>query len=73
MDDDDDNNNVNKYKITEGKIMESIMKRSLTKECTKQSGKVVLLQGWVKRFVILEMLVFIITGQNRDNSMCIRK
>ena len=48
--------------------MESIMKRSLTKECTKQGGKVVLLQGWVKRFVILEMF-FIITGQNRGNSM----
>jgi nondiscriminating aspartyl-tRNA synthetase len=29
----------------EGKIMDSIMKRSLTKECKKQSGKVVLLQG----------------------------
>ena len=28
--------------------MDSIMKRSLTKECKKQSGKVVLLQGWVK-------------------------
>ncbi len=25
------------------------MKRSLTKECTKQGGKVVLLQGWVKK------------------------
>lgn len=49
------------------------MKRSLTKECTKQNGKVVLLQGWVKKFGILEMLVFIITGQNRSNSMCIRK
>ena len=48
MDDDDDNNNVNKYKFTGG----NVMKRSLTKECTKQSGKVVLLQGWVKRFVI---------------------
>ena len=28
--------------------MDSIMKRSLTTECTKKSGKVVLLQGWVK-------------------------
>ena len=28
--------------------MNSIMKRSLTKECMEQSGKVVLLQGWVK-------------------------
>ena len=53
--------------------MESIMKRSLTKECTKQGGKVVLLQGWVKRFVILEMLVFINKGSIRGYAMRIRK
>ena len=41
--------------------MDSIMKRSLTKEC-KSKVKSCLLQGWVKRFDILEMLVFIITG-----------
>ena len=51
-DDDDNNNNVNKYKITGGNVMGQIMKRSLTKECTEKSGKVVSLQGWVKRFVI---------------------
>ena len=28
--------------------MGQIMKRSLTKECTEKSGKVVSLQGWVK-------------------------
>ena len=28
--------------------MGQIMKRSLTRECTEHSGKVVLLQGWVK-------------------------
>lgn len=37
--------------------MGQIMKRSLTRECTEYSGKVVLLQGWVKKSVILAMLV----------------
>ncbi|MGR5914165.1 hypothetical protein ACT7DA_15735 [Bacillus pacificus] len=43
MDDDDDNNNVNKYKFTGGKCNEAFTHK---KKCTKQSGKVVLLQGW---------------------------
>ena len=73
VDDDDDNNNVNKYKITGGKNNGFNNEAFTHKRMYKESGKVVLLQGWVKRFDILEMLVFIITGQNRSNSMCIRK
>ncbi len=46
--------------------MDSIMKRSLTKECKKQSGKVVLLQGWVKKIDILEMLVFYYYGTEQE-------
>ena len=72
VDDDDDNNNVNKYKITGGKIMDSIMKRSLTKECkSKVEGCITSRMG--KKIRHLGNVSFIITGQNRSNSMCIRK
>lgn len=40
--------------------MDSIMKRSLTKECTKKSGKVVLLQGWVKKIRHLGNVSFLL-------------
>lgn len=46
--------------------MDSIMKRSLTKECTKKSGKVVLLQGWVKKIRHLGNVSFYYYGTEQE-------
>ena len=73
MDDDDDNNNiVNNYKITGGKN-NGVNNEAFTHKRMYKARRKSCITSRVKRFVILEMLVFIITGQNRGNSMCIRK
>ncbi|HFK1452920.1 TPA: aspartate--tRNA(Asn) ligase [Bacillus pacificus] len=51
--------------------MESIMKRSLTKECTKQSGKVVLLQGWVKKIRHLGNVSFLLIRDRSGVMQCV--
>ncbi|HDR8154226.1 TPA: aspartate--tRNA(Asn) ligase [Bacillus cereus] len=51
--------------------MDSIMKRSLTKECTKQSGKVVLLQGWVKKIRHLGNVSFLLLRDRTGVIQCV--
>ena len=51
--------------------MESIMKRSLTKECTKQGGKVVLLQGWVKKIRHLGNVSFLLIRDRSGVMQCV--
>ncbi|AIY76885.1 TPA: aspartate--tRNA(Asn) ligase [Bacillus tropicus] len=51
--------------------MESIIKRSLTKECTKQSGKVVLLQGWVKKIRHLGNVSFLLIRDRSGVMQCV--
>lgn len=66
MDDDDDNNNVNKMKTIGGNIMDQIMTRSLAQACTEHVGKVVLLQGWVKKIRHLGNVSFYYYGTERQ-------
>ena len=73
VDDDDDNNNVNKYKITGGKNNGFNNEAFTHKRMYKAKWKGCITSRMGKKFGTLEMLVFIITGQNRSNSMCIRK
>lgn len=47
------------------------MKRSLTKECTKQSGKVVLLQGWVKKIRHLGNVSFLLLRDRTGVIQCV--
>ncbi|TKI06655.1 OB-fold nucleic acid binding domain-containing protein, partial [Bacillus cereus] len=51
--------------------MDSIMKRSLTKECTKKSGKVVLLQGWVKKIRHLGNVSFLLLRDRTGVIQCV--
>ncbi|EOP09708.1 MULTISPECIES: aspartate--tRNA(Asn) ligase [Bacillus] len=51
--------------------MNSIMKRSLTKECTEQSGKVVLLQGWVKKIRHLGNVSFLLLRDRTGVIQCV--
>ncbi|OUB27638.1 aspartate--tRNA(Asn) ligase [Bacillus thuringiensis serovar yunnanensis] len=51
--------------------MDSIMKRSLTKECTKKSGKVVLLQGWVKKIRHLGNVSFLLLRDRTGIIQCV--
>ncbi|MGY2613050.1 aspartate--tRNA(Asn) ligase [Bacillus pretiosus] len=51
--------------------MDSIMKRSLTKECTEQSGKVVLLQGWVKKIRHLGNVSFLLLRDRTGVIQCV--
>lgn len=47
------------------------MKRSLTKECTKQGGKVVLLQGWVKKIRHLGNVSFLLLRDRTGIIQCV--
>ncbi|EJQ11662.1 aspartate--tRNA(Asn) ligase [Bacillus cereus] len=51
--------------------MDSIMKRSLTKECKEQSGKVVLLQGWVKKVRHLGNVSFLLLRDRTGVIQCV--
>ncbi|MFL0401509.1 aspartate--tRNA(Asn) ligase [Bacillus nitratireducens] len=51
--------------------MDAIMKRSLTKECKEQSGKVVLLQGWVKKVRHLGNVSFLLLRDRTGVIQCV--
>lgn len=55
----------------EGNIMDQIMKRSLTRECTEHSGKVVLLQGWVKKIRHLGNVSFLLLRDRTGVVQCV--
>lgn len=47
------------------------MKRSLTKECTEKSGKVVSLQGWVKKIRHLGNVSFLLLRDRTGVIQCV--
>ncbi|HGH7180606.1 aspartate--tRNA(Asn) ligase [Bacillus cereus] len=51
--------------------MGQIMKRSLTRECTEHSGKVVLLQGWVKKIRHLGNVSFLLLRDRTGVIQCV--
>ncbi|KAA0765364.1 aspartate--tRNA(Asn) ligase [Bacillus sp. SH5-2] len=51
--------------------MGQIMKRSLTRECTEYSGKVVLLQGWVKKIRHLGNVSFLLLRDRTGVIQCV--
>ncbi|MET7019580.1 aspartate--tRNA(Asn) ligase [Bacillus mycoides] len=51
--------------------MDQIMKRSLTRECTEHSGKVVLLQGWVKKIRHLGNVSFLLLRDRTGVVQCV--
>ncbi|MGN4423115.1 aspartate--tRNA(Asn) ligase [Bacillus cereus group sp. MYBK30-1] len=51
--------------------MDQIMKRSLTRECTERSGKVVLLQGWVKKIRHLGNVSFLLLRDRTGVIQCV--
>lgn len=51
--------------------MDQIMKRSLTRECTEHGGKVVLLQGWVKKIRHLGNVSFLLLRDRTGVIQCV--
>ncbi|PGT20714.1 aspartate--tRNA(Asn) ligase [Bacillus cereus] len=51
--------------------MNQIMKRSLTRECTEHGGKVVLLQGWVKKIRHLGNVSFLLLRDRTGVIQCV--